>query len=74
MEILGTGDLLTGFSYLELTIPAWQMALFIAILIIFILIQRIKLCLIITYLFAFYWGFFLYWGDVMTSLDPKNGS
>ena len=69
METLGTGNLLTELSYLELTIPAWQMALFIATLSVFMLIQRIKLCLIITYLFTFYWGFFLYWGDVMTSLD-----
>jgi|TARA_Y100000294_G_scaffold175274_1_gene194977 hypothetical protein len=68
METLGTGNLLTEFSYLELTMPTWQMALFIAMLSIFMLIQRIKLCLIITYLFAFYWG------DVITSLDPKNGS
>jgi hypothetical protein len=51
----------------ELVIPAWQMALFIVTISLFMLIQRIKLTLITTFLFTFYWGFFLYWGDVLSS-------
>jgi len=52
---------------IELVIPAWQMALFIVTISVFMLIQRIKLTLIITFLFTFYWAFFLYWGDVIAS-------
>jgi hypothetical protein len=52
---------------IDLVIPAWQMALFIVTISVFILIQRIKLTLIITFLFTFYWAFFLYWGDVLAS-------
>ncbi len=51
----------------DMTIPAWQMALFIIIISIFMLLQRHKLCLVTTYLFTFYWAFFLYWGEVVLS-------
>jgi len=43
-----------------LSIPAWHIALYIAISAIFMLIQQRRLCLITTYLFTFYWGFYIY--------------
>ena len=67
MELVNTQSLLSQMLLIELVIPAWQMALFIVTISVFILIQRIKLTLIITFLFTFYWAFFLYWGDVLAS-------
>ena len=67
MELVNTQLLLSQMLLIELVIPAWQMALFIVTISVFILIQRIKLTLIITFLFTFYWAFFLYWGDVLAS-------
>ncbi len=43
-----------------LSIPAWHIALYIAISAIFMLMQQRRLCLITTYLFTFYWGFYIY--------------
>lgn len=60
--------LLSQVLVIELAVPAWQMAFFIALISVFMVAQRYKLCLITTYLFSFYWAFFLYWGDVITSL------
>lgn len=54
-------------AFIKLAIPAWQMAFYIIIISVFMLAERYKLCLITTYLFTLYWGFFLYWGDVMAS-------
>ena len=75
METVDT-TLLSQVLVLELVIPAWQMALFIALISVSMLAQRVKLCLLTTYLFSFYWAFFLYWGDVIASLGsfPKAAS
>lgn len=43
-----------------LSIPAWHIALYIAISATFMLMQQRRLCLITTYLFTFYWGFYIY--------------
>ncbi len=62
-------DLLAQFPSVELVIPAWQMALYVSIVSIFMLAQDFKLTLITTYLFTLYWGFFLYFGDFIGSLS-----
>ena len=69
METVNTTTVWSQILFLELLIPAWQMALFIALISIFMLLQRMKLCLITTFLFTFYWGFFLYWGEVIGSFS-----
>jgi len=48
-----------------LSIPAWHIALYIAISAIFMLMQQRRLCLITTYLFTFYWGFYIYADEFM---------
>ena len=53
----------------ELVIPAWQMAFYILITSLCIISQRYKLFQIVTYCFSLYWGFFLYYGDVVGSFD-----
>ncbi len=53
-----------------LSIPAWQIALYIAISAVFMLMQQRRLCLITTYLFTFYWGFYIYADEfVMVASD-----
>ncbi len=44
----------------SLAIPAWQMAAFIAIVSVFLLLRRLQLCLLVNYIFVLYWGFILY--------------
>ena len=48
------------FSLTKLAIPVTQMALLIAMNTIALLFGRIKLALLITYLFTLYWGYVLY--------------
>jgi hypothetical protein len=57
-------------------IPVWQVFFYIAALVPFLLFDRIRLCLLITYLFTFYLGFMVQWGDYLAttgSLVPFFG-
>lgn len=56
-------------SSFEIGIPFWQMAIYVVIVSFCTLTNRRKLFLITTYLFTFYWGFFLYWGEFIATLD-----
>ncbi len=51
---------LTIFSQL---IPVWQILFFIASLLPFLLWNRVKICLLITYLFTYYLGFMVIFGE-----------
>ncbi|HSK29299.1 MAG TPA: hypothetical protein VLA17_04990 [Candidatus Limnocylindria bacterium] len=44
-------------------IPIWQVFFFIASLLPFLLWNRVKICLLVTYLFTYYLGFMVQWGD-----------
>ncbi|HVR16180.1 MAG TPA: hypothetical protein VMS25_07425 [Candidatus Limnocylindrales bacterium] len=48
-------------------IPIWQIFFFIASLLPFLLLNRVKICLLITYLFTYYLGFMVQWGDYIAS-------
>jgi hypothetical protein len=48
-------------------IPIWQVFFLIASLVPFLLLNRVKICLLITYLFTFYLGFMVQWGDYIAS-------
>jgi hypothetical protein len=48
-------------------IPIWQIFFFIASLLPFLLWNRVKICLLITYLFTYYLGFMVQWGDYIAS-------
>ena len=48
-------------------LPIWQVFFFIAALLPFLLMDRIKICLLITYLFTFYLGFMVQWGEYLSS-------
>ena len=59
---------LSQFPYFDLVIPAWQMGLYVAAISLCMLGYRYRLSLIVTYLFTLYWGFFLFWGDILRNL------
>ncbi len=48
-------------------IPVWHVFFFIAGMLPFLLFNRIKICLLITYLFTFYLGFMVQWGDYIAT-------
>lgn len=62
---MATLEILHQIGQVGLVIPAWQMALYMGLISIFTLMQRRKLCLIITYIFTLYWGFYLFGGDLL---------
>ncbi len=48
-------------------IPVWHVFFFIAAMLPFLLFNRVKICMLITYLFTFYLGFMVQWGDYLAS-------
>jgi hypothetical protein len=48
-------------------IPIWQVFFFIASLLPFLLWNRVKICLLITYMFTYYLGFMVQFGDYISS-------
>jgi hypothetical protein len=48
-------------------IPIWQVFFYILALVPFLLFNRIKICLLLTYLFTYYLGFMVQWGDYIAS-------
>ena len=48
-------------------LPIWQVFFFIASLLPFLLMDRVKICLLVTYLFTFYLGFMVQWGEYLSS-------
>lgn len=46
-------------------ISIWQVFIYIGLMLPCLLLQRVKLCLLITYLFAYYLAFLVYWGDTI---------
>ncbi len=49
----------------ELTIPTWHLVLFLSIVGSLMLMNKLKLCLLATYLFVFFWVFYLYRADLI---------
>ena len=48
-------------------IPIWQVFFFIASLLPFLLWNRVKICLLITYLFTYYLGFMVQFGEYISN-------
>ena len=48
-------------------IPIWQVFFFIASLLPFLLWNRVKICLLITYMFTYYLGFMVQFGDYIST-------
>jgi hypothetical protein len=61
------------FLFMELTIPLVQIAILLILNTLSLLFGRIKLALLITYLFTLYWGYILNQKFLIGSV-PKNSS
>ena len=55
--------IISELANVVLPIPAWQVALYLALTTLFMLRHDRKLCFITTYLFTLYWVFVLYGGE-----------
>ena len=60
-------DHLVQLGIFNQLIPVWHVFFFIAGMLPFLLFNRVKICLLITYLFTFYLGFMVQWGDYIAS-------
>lgn len=60
-------DSLMKLGLANQVIPIWQVFFYIASMVPFLLLSRVKVCLFITYLFTFYLGFMVHWGDYIAT-------
>lgn len=60
-------ETLLGLGLPNHLVSVWQVFLYIALMLPFLLLQRTKLCLLITYLFSYYLAFLIYWGDFIAT-------
>ncbi|HWP58222.1 MAG TPA: hypothetical protein VNL14_10065 [Candidatus Acidoferrales bacterium] len=66
MDIFDTEKLLS-LGFFNQVIPIWQVFFFIISLLPFLLLNRPKICLLITYMFTYYLGFMVQWGDYIAA-------
>lgn len=57
---------LASMGLLNQLVPIWQVLFYIAIMIVFLLLYRVRMCLLISFLFTYYLGFLVQWGDYIT--------
>ncbi len=50
-------------------LPEWIVILFLILSSIFVLMRRIHLYLLTTFVFSVYWGFILYWGEDLSGIS-----
>ena len=53
------GNLLDIFLDTNMTVPSSQLFFYMLLLTVFLILGRLRLCMLTTFLFAFYWGFIL---------------
>lgn len=56
-------------GFISLAIPAWQMAFYIALVSLFMFLHETRGCLLTTYLFTLYWGYYLYGRDFLAAAN-----
>ena len=54
---------LLGLGLPNQVISIWLVFVYVALMTLFLLFRRVKLCLIVTFLFTYYWAFSFYWGQ-----------
>lgn len=54
-------------GFVNLAIPAWQMALYIGTVSFFMIGRKTNYCLLTTYIFGLYWGYYLFGQDLLTA-------
>lgn len=60
-------DALYDLGLINLTIPAWQLALYMGLFSLFMIMREVRGCLLTTYLFGIYWGYYLSGGGFVAS-------
>jgi hypothetical protein len=65
---------LLDLGSVNLTIPAWQMALYIGIVAFYMIWGRIKCCFLATYFFALYWGYYLFSSEFLKAAHGNPGA
>ena len=56
-----------NLGFINLAIPAWQLALYIALVSLFMFMHETRGCLLTIYLFALYWAYYLYGRDFLAA-------
>lgn len=56
-----------NLGFISMAIPAWQMAIYIGLVSLFMFAHETRGCLLTTYLFGLYWGYYLYGHDFLTA-------
>jgi len=67
-------DTLLSLGLPNQLISMWQIFLYIAILITFLMLHLVRLCLLITYMFTYYLAYVIYWRDVIQSASSLTPS
>ncbi len=62
-----------NLGFINLAIPAWQMAIYIALVALFMFIHETRGCLLTIYLFVLFWGYYLHGQDFMAAADGHPG-
>ena len=65
---------LFNLGTVNLTIPAWQMALYVGLFSFYMIWGRIKCCLLTTYVFALYWGYYLFSREFLAAARGSPGA
>jgi hypothetical protein len=60
-------EALLSLGTVNLPIPAWQMALYVGLMSLSIIWRKTKCCLLTTYVFVFYWGYYQVSRDLLTA-------
>jgi len=58
-------EALLNLGTVNLPIPAWQMALYIGLMSLSIIWRKTKCCLLMTYIFVFYWAYYRFSRDLL---------
>ncbi len=53
-------------------VPVWTVILYVTLSSILVLMRRIFLYLLTTFLFTVYWGFVLYWGGFLSGVEAHT--
>ncbi|MBI2090735.1 MAG: hypothetical protein HYT78_18655 [Deltaproteobacteria bacterium] len=54
-------------GFVNLAIPAWQMAVYIALVSLFMIGRKANYSVLMTYMFGLYWGYYLFGQDLLTA-------
>lgn len=67
-------EVLFDLGTVTLTIPAWQMVLYVGVVAFYMIWGRVKGCLMATYAFALYWGYYHYSRDFLNVANGNPGA